>query len=293
MIKWIDKNIKYIFIFPTLIFVLVCITYPLLYTFQLSFNEWKMSAQKEKVFVGLENYADLFSDTRFWDALWLTLYFTVISVGIATLLGVTIALLLSKVKKGTNVIRTIFLLPMVATPVAIAMIWKLIYDPTIGLANIILKALGLPPSNWLGSPDTVVSSLLIVDIWQWTPMIVLIVLAGISGLDDEIFEAARVDGANEWQTIRKITLPMLMPTILMALMLRMIDCLKTFDLIYATTLGGPGYASTNLNILTYRTAFEYFQMGKASALLIIFFALVLGFSVLFTLFRKRIERRYM
>ena len=135
-------------------------------------------------------------------------------------------------------------------------------------------------------------ALIIIDVWQWTPSIMLMVLAGLSGMDDQVLESARVDGANEWNIITKITLPILTPTIMMAILLRLIDCLKTFDIIYSTTTGGPGYASENLNILSYRNAFEYLQMGKASALLVVFFVVVCGFALLFSFFRKRLERRF-
>lgn len=292
MLKWLDKHVKWVFTLPTIIFVLLCVTYPLVYTIQLSFCDWGMSSNTPKVFIGLQNYKEIFTDSRFWDAFLRTILYTVVAVGIETILGVAIGLLLGKVKRGTSVIRTAFLMPMVATPVAVGIIWKLIFDPTIGLANMILRALGLPQGSWLGSADTVMGSLIMIDVWQWTPMIMLMVLAGLSGLGDEIFESARVDGANEWQLIRKITLPMLAPTILMAVLLRIIDALKTFDIIYSTTQGGPGYASENLNILSYRYAFEYFYMGKASALLLVFFMVVLLFAMLYMIVKNRIERRY-
>ncbi|MBC8572758.1 carbohydrate ABC transporter permease [Jingyaoa shaoxingensis] len=292
MAKWVNKNIKWIFTAPTIIFILLCVTYPILYTLQLSFCEWGMSANIPKKFVGLQNYIEIFSDSRFWDAFWRTINYTLIAVAIETILGVAIALLLGKITRHTGIIRTVFLLPMVATPVAVGMVWKLIYDPTIGLANLILRKVGLPTSAWLGSSDTVFSSLIIIDIWQWTPMVMLMVLAGISGLGADVFESAKVDGANEMQLITRIQLPLLAPTILMAILLRVIDALKTFDIIYSTTTGGPGYSSENLNILSYRNAFEYFYMGKASALLIVFFIVVLVVAILYMLLKARIERRY-
>ena len=287
-----DKSAKYVLTLPTIIFVLVCVTYPMIYTLRLSFCEWKMSANIDPIFIGFDNYTTFFKDSRFWGAFSRTIYFTFIAVAIESVLGVTFALLLNKIKRASNVIRTIFLMPMVATPVAVGILWKLIFDPTIGLANQILRFLNLPVSSWLGSAETVMPSLIIIDVWQWTPSIMLMVLAGLSGMDEQVLESARVDGANEWNIITKITLPILTPTIMMAILLRLIDCLKTFDIIYSTTTGGPGYASENLNILSYRNAFEYLQMGKASALLVIFFVVVCGFALLFSFVRKRLERRF-
>jgi len=286
MKKWVNKNIQYIFIMPTIIFILVLVTYPILYTLRISMSTWKMGANEAIDFVGLSNYIEFFKDERFWDAFGRTIAYTIIAVGLETIIGVSIALLVGKIKKRTNVVRTIFLLPMVATPVAVGILWKLMYDPTIGIFNMALEALGLPTSTWLSSSDTVFGSLILMDVWEWTPMIMLMVLAGMSGLGEDIFESAKVDGASELQVITKITLPMLAPTILMAVLLRMIDALKTFDQIYSTTSGGPGYSSENLNILSYRYAFEYFYMGKACALLIIFFVVVLLFALLYVVVKK-------
>ena len=290
--SFLNKNAKYVLTIPTILFILVCVTYPMFYTLRLAFFDWKMSAKISPEFVGFANFIDFFGDPRFRNALWRTIWYTFVAVSIETALGVTFALMLNKIKRASNVIRTIFLMPMVATPVAVGILWKLIYDPTIGLANNALSFFGLPTSTWLGSASTVMMSLIIIDIWQWTPNIMLIVLAGLSGMDDSVVESSRIDGANELQMIWHVTLPILTPTILMAVLLRMIDALKTFDIIYTTTTGGPGYASENLNILTYTYAFNYLQMGNACTLLVIFFVVVCGFALLFSLIRRRVERRF-
>lgn len=290
--SFLNRNARFVMTIPTVAFILICVVYPLFYTFRLSFFDWRMSANVAQEFVGLGNYIELFTDSRFLNAFWRTIWFTFVAVTIETVLGVAFALLLNKIKRGSNVIRTVFLMPMVATPVAVGILWKLIYDPTIGLANTILSTLHLPTGTWLGSSATVMISLIIVDIWQWTPNIMLIVLAGLSGMDDSVIESARIDGASEWQLIRRITLPILTPTIMMAVLLRLIDCLKTFDIIYTTTTGGPGYASENLNILSYKYAFDYLQMGDACCSLVVFFVVVCGFALLFSAFRRKVERRY-
>jgi len=292
MKAWVNKNTKYIYTLPTILFIILLVAYPIYYTVHLSFFDWGMSAIKAPEFIGLNNYKELLGDSRFWDAFWRTIAYTATAVSIETILGVTIGLMLGKIKRRVNVIRTVFLMPMVATPVVVGIVWKLIYDPTIGIANSFLRLVGLPTNAWFGSSSTVFHSLIIMDVWEWTPMIMLMVLAGVSGLSSDVFESAKVDGASEFQIVRKITLPLLMPTILMAVLLRMIDALKTFDQIYSTTSGGPGYSSENLNILTYRYAFQYFYMGKACALLVIFFVIVLGFALLYSSFKRTIEKRY-
>jgi multiple sugar transport system permease protein len=181
---------------------------------------------------------------------------------------------------------------MVATPVAIGLVWTLIYEPTIGLANYVLVKIGLNPVVWLGSESTALPSLILVDIWQWTPMIMLIVLSGMSALSAEPFESAKVDGASRWQMTIFVTLPLLRPTILVAILLRLIDVLKTFDIIYSTTQGGPGYATETMNILAFRQAFEYFQFGKASSTLVVFFIIVLVISGLFIKYKNSVEVDY-
>jgi multiple sugar transport system permease protein len=181
------------------------------------------------------------------------------------------------------------LLPMVATPVAMGLVWLLIYEPTIGPANMLLTSLGFKPLDWLGSAKQVIPSLAIVDIWQWTPMISLIVMAGLSTLPHDPYEAADVDGAAPWQKLFYITLPLLRPTILVAAMLRLIDVLKTFDIIYATTQGGPANGSETLNIYTYVLGFQYFKLGLGSSLLVIFFSIVLILTLILIWIRKRLE----
>jgi len=171
--------------------------------------------------------------------------------------------------------------------VAIAMAWLLMFEPTVGLFNGILRSLNLPPQLWLGSKDQALPSLILVDVWQWMPMMALILLAGLSTLPEEPYEAARVDGANGWQRFIYLTLPLLVPTMVTAVLLRSIDALKTFDIIYTMTRGGPGFATETINIYAYVESFEYFRLGSASSLLVVFFAIVLGISLIFVQIRRR------
>jgi multiple sugar transport system permease protein len=178
---------------------------------------------------------------------------------------------------------------MVTTPVAIGLAWTLFYEPTIGLANYILRGIGLPGSTWTASNLSVIPSLAIVDIWEWTPMIALIVMAGLASLPSEPFESAMVDGANAFQRLRHITLPLLSPTIVVAVVLRGIEGLKTFDIIYVMTAGGPGNASETLNIYAYNLSFNYFRFGSASATLVALFLLVLGSTLAMLRLRRTFD----
>lgn len=280
MSRWFERNLRWVFPLPAVLFIALMMAFPIIYTAWISLTQWSMSAVTPPKFVGLLNYLTLLGqDTRFWAAVGRTFYFTLLALALETLLGVTLALLLNRDFPGKNLLKTLFLLPMVATPVAIGMVWLLLFEPSIGLLNYLLRSLHLSPQPWLASQVSALPSLALVDVWQWTPMIALIVLAGLAALPNDPFEAAEVDGANPAQTLWHITLPMLRPTIGVAVILRAIDALKTFDIIYAMTQGGPNYASETLNLYAYKLGFGYFQMGMASSLLIIFFALVLGVVV--------------
>jgi multiple sugar transport system permease protein len=292
MLKWIDDHLSYVFTLPTIILVIALIGFPLAYTFTLSFYDWSMSNITPMKWIGLANYANLLGDGRFLMAVARTFIFTGLALVAEIVLGVGIALFLSRDFAGKSFVKTLFLLPMVATPVAIGLIWTLIYEPTIGIANFLLTRIGLQPLVWLGNERTALLSLIVVDIWQWTPMVMLITLAGISSLSAEPFESAKVDGASPWQILWKITIKLLRPTILVAVLLRLIDVLKTFDLIYSTTQGGPGYATETMNILSFRYAFEYFQFGKASASLVLFFVIVLSIAGAFIKVKSRFEVDY-
>ncbi|TVY07962.1 carbohydrate ABC transporter permease [Paenibacillus cremeus] len=287
--SWFDRNIKWIYTLPALLFVLLMMVFPIAYTVRISFYEWSMSATTPPKWVGLANYMALFKDERFWHAVISTFQFTLFAIVLQTVLGVAIALLLNREFMGKNLIKTLFLLPMVATPVAMGLVWLLIYEPSIGVANLLLKSLGLPAQLWLASPTQVIPSLVLIDVWEWTPMIALIVMAGLSTLPSDPYEAADVDGATLWQKFAYITLPLLRPTIIVAVMLRLIDVLKTFDIIYSTTQGGPNLASETLNLYGYVQGFQYFKLGMASSLLVIFFALVMGLTLLLIWVRKRLE----
>jgi multiple sugar transport system permease protein len=285
--RWIEKNLKWVFPAPAVIFIVVMMAFPIIYTAWISLTEWSMSAVEPAKFVGLENYIKLLGkDHRFWMSVWRTFYFTGLALVGETIIGLVLAVMLNRDFPGKNLLKTLFLLPMVATPVAIGMVWLLMFEPTIGYLNHFLKSLGLPASLWLASEASALPSLVLVDIWQWTPMMALIILAGLVSMPSDPFEAAEVDGATAWQTFWHVTLPMLRPTIGMAVILRSIDALKTFDIIYSMTQGGPNYSTETLNLYGYNLGFGYFQMGSASSLLMVFFAIVMGVVIFMNWARK-------
>jgi multiple sugar transport system permease protein len=276
------------FVLPALLFIGAMMLFPVGYTTWLSFHDWSGSAVKPPQWVGLANYADLLGqDPRFGWAVLRTFGFTLLAVPVELALGLAIALLIQPKFRGQHLAKTLILLPMVATPVAIGMAWLLILEPSVGPLNAALRAMGLPPQPFLGSGTQALLCLVVVDVWQWTPMMALILVAGLATLPNEPFEAARVDGASAWQRFVHLTLPLLAPTLMAALLLRSIEALKTFDIIYTMTRGGSDYSSETMNIYGYVQSFEYFSLGKASSLLVVFFAIVLGVSLAFIDLRKR------
>jgi multiple sugar transport system permease protein len=285
-----ERNLQILFPLPTILFIALLMVFPILYTVYLSFTNWNLTSGMEPSFVGLTSYMRVFSEPRFLQALGRTFTFTLFAVAIEVVLGVAIALILNRAFIGKGFAKLLLLLPLVATPIAVGIVFNLFYDPTIGLLNFALNALGLPQGRWVSSENTVIGSLVLVDVWQWTPMITLIVLAGLAGLSEEPVEAARVDGASELQILRYVTIPMVMPVILTAMILRLIDALKTFDIIFAMTGGGPGYASETLNIMGFKYSFEYFRIGQSSVILVALFLVVLLCSLGIMKLRESSER---
>ena len=288
LITWLDKNLKLVFIMPSVLFVIIMIAFPLAYNFFVSFTKWSLSSITPPKFIGLKNYMDLLTDSRFLLSVFRTLVFSLGALIVQIIIGVSFALFINREFKGKELVKTALLLPMVMTPVAVGMIWLLIYEPTIGLANFVFSNLGFEPLVWLGDQHTALLSLMIVDIWEWSPMISLITLAGLSAIPEEPYESARVDGATYWQILWKITIPMVSSSILIAAMLRLIDILKTFDIIYSTTQGGPGFATETINIFGYLQAFQYFRFGSASAALVMFFVFIFLFIILFLKMKEKL-----
>jgi multiple sugar transport system permease protein len=286
---FLEKNLRYIFPLPAVLFVVILMVFPVVYTFFLSFTDWSLTSGRPLSVVGLASYFKVLKEPRFLESLGRTFYFTFGAVIVEMVLGTVLALILNRKFKGKGIVKALLLLPLVATPVAIGIVWNLFYDPTIGILNYVLSVLKLPQSGWVSDARTVMPSLILVDIWQWTPMITIIVLAGLAGLSTEPYESAMVDGANGRQVLFRITLPMLMPTILTAVILRAIDALKTYDIIYAMTGGGPGYSSENLNVLAFKYSFEYFRMGQSAVMLVFLFVIVMLFSLMVMRVRRIFE----
>lgn len=267
--------------------LLLIIAFPLAYSLWMAVHEYSMGATTPPLFLGAANYLKLLRDHRFQETVPRTFYFTFLGVTGPVLIGTVAALAFSRNFPGRGILRTIFTLPMMATPVSIALIWQMMFHPQLGILNYLLSLVGLPPQKWVFASSSVIPTLALVETWQWTPFVMLIVLGGLASLPEEPFEAARIDGASFLQSVYYITLPLLWPYIMVAIVLRSIDALKSFDIIYVITQGGPGTASETINIFLYLQAFAFYNIGFASAVVVVFFLLILAMSVALLLVRRR------
>jgi multiple sugar transport system permease protein len=289
--RWANTHRKWLFAAPAMVFVAVLIIFPLAWTVYLSLTDAEGSVRAAKEFVGFANFVEVLTDTeRFWPATGRTILFTGVVLAFEVGLGMAVALLLWRPFKGEKWVRVAILMPLVATPVAVGMMWRLIFDPNIGLANTVIGWFGIAPQPWLAGESTALATTMFIDIWQWTPMVVLILLAGLTSLSEEPQEAALIDGASAWQRFRFITLPLLMPTVIVAILLRGIDALKTFDILYATKGKGGGsfHEVETLNVYAYGLSFDYNKYGISSTVLIIFFLLIVGSMWLLTSRKKEV-----
>lgn len=259
---------------PALTFIALMIGFPLLDTLWLSAQHFNFGSQPS--FAGLANYGKLLTDPKFWQGLWVTLELYLLALVLQLVVGLYLALLLHRTHVLRGLLRTLLVSPFVMPPVVVGMMWLVILDPSLGVANWILSCFGIAPALWLASPQWVVPTVAMIDTWQWAPFVALILLAGLQTLPTDVFEAADIDGARGWALLRHVTLPLLAPSIITAATLRSVDLLRFFDIIYITTQGGPGDASQTLNIYAFKQGFVFFDIGYASALMVTLTAIVIG-----------------
>jgi multiple sugar transport system permease protein len=271
---------------PALAFAAAMILLPFIWAVWLSFQETMIGGEPR--FAGIANYRRLLADAEFWNAFRLTLLLYFLSLALQLVAGTWLGLLLARTEAARGFVRTVLVSPFMLPPVVIGMMAIVILDPGLGVANWLLAQIGIRPRLFLADPETVMLTVALVDTWQWTPFVALIVLGGYLSLPRDVFEAAEIDGAKTWQRFTRITLPLLGPTLVTAAVLRSVDLLRFFDVIYITTQGGPGNASTTLNILAYRRGFEFFEFGYAAALMVTLSALVFGSVLAFSRIRRAV-----
>lgn len=274
---------------PLLIFVVVIAIYPLFFSFFISFFKYRLTdPTQSRTFVWFDNYLAAFNDPQVLKAVSNTLVFVAGTVTLELVAGLALAMLLSAETRLMQIIRSFLLLPMAIPPLVVGLVWKSLYNVDFGVIPYYLKLAGLSVGRGpLGELSTAMPAVILVDFWQWTPLLMVVFLAGLKSLPRDPYEAAVVDGASRWQSFWLITLPLLKPTMLIALLLRTTQSFKVFDIIFATTAGGPGSATTVLNYHIFTVGMTFFDMGYAAALANILLVIVAVFSIAYVMVLER------
>jgi multiple sugar transport system permease protein len=264
---------------PSLVLLLGVSVIPLLYSVRISLLSFRFGNPYR--FVGLNNYIHLFRDLGFWHSLGITAIFTVVAVAIEFVLGLSLALLVAGNLHFKGLFRTAFMLPMVVTPVIVGITFRFIFTSDLGIVSYLTRMIFGKQFNFLSTPELALPAVIVVNVWEWTSFMFLVLLAGLHSLPTEPFEAARVDGASPWQIFRDFTLPLLKPVILIALLIRTMDAFTTFDSIFILTAGGPGTSTETVSLYVYNTAFQFLQLGYAAAMVLVILILLVLVSRLF------------
>jgi multiple sugar transport system permease protein len=282
-----ERALPYLLVAPTIAVLAALSIYPLVYAVKVSLQTESAAGARW----AFANFARLLKDEFFLSALWHTLVYAIIALTIEFLLGLGLAVLLNKRMRGRSFFRAALLVPMMLPPVVVGVVWRLMLNPNFGAINGTLQGFGANTESltWTAHPTLAFASIVLVDIWQWTPFMFLILLAGLQAIPEEPYEAALIDGSTPWQTFRHVTLPLLKPAILIALLLRTMDLLRVFDQIFILTEGGPGSATETVSLYIYRTAFRFGDFGYAAAMSFVLLILTNTISLLYIRLLQRQE----
>jgi ABC-type sugar transport system permease subunit len=275
LLSWLDERIRILLLAPAFLVMLLVFLYPILYTVYLSVHDWTLFTMQDPPFIGFKHILEVLSDTTFHRSLLRSAIYVCAGVGLQLVLGFTLALAVDRIRRGQGLLTTLFVFPMMVTPVVVGLMWKFIFDYNFGIFNYTLTLFGLEKMAVLNTSSTALAALIFVDTWQWTPFMFIVLLAGLRSLPTEPFEAADIDGASAWQKLRNITLPLLKSVMIVCLVMRAAGAIKVFDQIYVLTGGGPGTSTETFSILLHRKAFAEFNFGYSSALAIVL-AIIVG-----------------
>lgn len=278
--KLSENLIAYAFLAPALIILTIGLVFPLMTTIQLSFLDWSMGTPWEtREWVGLKWFRKLWDDPDTWYSFWVTLKYGFWVVTIEMCLGTMLALALERPIRGAAIFRTAFIIPLMVSPVVVGLIWRYLFDARTGMINYYLGQVGIDPILWLADPDFALMSLIITDIWQWTPFIFIIVLAGLQAIPSDVIEASKIDGATWLQQTFLVKLPMIKSVLIVALLMRIVDVYKVVEVVFILTEGGPGLETELLALHVYKVAFNSQNLGYASAISMLLLAIVTLLSI--------------
>jgi multiple sugar transport system permease protein len=270
-----DRRFGYLMAAPALFALLLVILFPILFALYTSAFDYTLMHPVHDQFVGLANYASALGDQQFGLSLWITLRFVAAVVLLEFLIGFTVALMLNTVERGKNIYYLILLFPLLMNPVVVGLIWRMFLHPVLGIVNYLLSRIGIGAVNWLGDSSNAFWTIVLVDIWHQVSFMIVLLLAGLSALPREPYEAARMEGASAFQTFVHVTLPLMRPVIMVTLLIRLIFAVRTYDLIYIMTRGGPGQATDLISYFIYRQAFVTLNVAQAAAMAVILMLIVL------------------
>lgn len=287
-----DFIIRWSFMAPTIVLLAAVLAYPIFYTIEISFARFDIMTFGAGEWIGFENYREVLSDYRFWESLRVTLVYLAFALPLQIVLGFLIAYLINAEWKGRGVVRALFIIPMVVAPVVAGGIWRMILDPLWGILNYWLGFVGIGPLDWFGDPNLAMAAVIIIDTWRWTPFIVLIATAALLALPRDVFEAARIDGANWWSTLWSVAVPLLVPVIAATFVIRWLGAVKMFDIVLAATYGGPGKATNVVNLFIYEEAFRSLRFAESAAMAVIVLAITMVVTALFLGGSRKLEELF-
>lgn len=277
---------------PAAVLLLAVLAYPIFYTIEISFSRFDLATFSAVEWVGWENYAHVLDDYRFWESMKVTVVYLVFALPLQIVLGFGIAFLINAEWRGRNVVRALFIIPMVVAPVVAGGLWRMILDPLWGMVNYVLGLVGIEPLDWFGDPTLAMAALVIIDTWRWTPFVILTATAALLALPRDVFEAAEIDGANWWSKLWSITLPLLVPIIAATFVVRWLGAVKMFDIALAATYGGPGGATNVINLFIYEEAFRSLRFAESAAMAVIILVVTMVLTALFLRGSRLLEERY-
>jgi multiple sugar transport system permease protein len=274
---------------PAAIILFAVLVYPIFYTLQISFSKLDLATFTASKWVGWDNYVSVLKDERFWRSMQVTGVYLVFALPIQMVLGFGIAYLINAPWKGRDLVRALFIIPMVVAPVVAGGVWRMILDPLWGLMNYGIGLLGFEPVDWLGNPTLAMATIIIIDTWRWTPFVILIATAALLSLPKDVFEAADIDGANWWTKLWSIAFPLLLPIIAATFIVRWLGAVKMFDIALSATQGGPGGATSVINLFIYEQAFRSLRFAESSAMAVIILLLTMVLTGIFLFGTRKLE----
>ncbi len=285
------RSVAILFVLPAALTLLAITIFPLIYELRLVFMSWELTTNAPPKFVGLQNLITvLFHDERFWSAMRVTATLIVAGVAVQLTIGTGLALLLNRLGRWRTSLVSLFLIPVMIAPVVAGFQFRMIYHDQFGPLNYLIEQVTFGHWRgfaWIADPKVALFSILMTDVWQWTPFLMLIVLAGLQSIPQELYEAAEVDGASSWQTFWRITAPLLLPVIIIGILIRAMDSFKLFDIIYLVTGGGPGNVTETISFYTYLQGFKFFSLGYTAAMAFIQLIIITVIAQIFLRFQKR------